>query len=110
VGETAELLKSEEIRHIYLGDEGIAEGNGGFAVAATAAKEKPPEDGDVVIPGEGMLAPGTMRWRGYQRFPAEARHAPDEDIEEAAYASAQSEQEDAEGPMGQVVSSTMNDE
>lgn len=74
-------------------DYGIAEADGGAALAAAAAKDKPAQEGDVFPPGEDVIAMAAVGARGCEAF--FFREADENDVEEAA--EGESEQEREEG-------------
>ena len=71
-------------------DDWIARGNGLFAVAAFAREHDPAENGDIVVPRQGMLAGRAARAGVNQRL--SARQAVDHDIKKAADAGAEGEE------------------
>ncbi len=103
--EVGEVEADEEDCGAQL-DEGVADGDGSFAIRAAGLEGEPTEDWDVLIPmdsgvADGAVGGGPRERHGAalvveQNFPPAVGEPPDDDIEEAADAGTYGEDEDGE--------------
>ena len=88
-------------------DEGVADGDVGFAVGAAGLEEEVGEDGDVLVPVDGGVADGAVgggpvegegaAFVEEEDLVAVVGEAPDDDVEEGADGGAQGEEDEGEG-------------